>query len=72
MPKTSVFVCSNCGFESAKWLGKCPECNEWNSFYEQKLSKSSTGKKQRANIDSPILLNNVQKTETTRVSTRIS
>ena len=31
MAKTkNVFVCSNCGYESAKWLGKCPGCNEWN------------------------------------------
>ena len=34
----TVFVCSSCGYESAKWLGKCPACNEWNSFYEEKAS----------------------------------
>ena len=34
----TVFVCSNCGYESAKWLGKCPACNEWNSFYEEKIA----------------------------------
>ena len=33
----TVFVCSNCGYESAKWLGKCPACNEWNTFYEEKV-----------------------------------
>ena len=44
MAKTStIFVCSNCGYESGKWLGKCPACNEWNSFYEEKLSKSTGG-----------------------------
>ena len=32
----TIFVCSECGNESAKWLGKCPACNSWNSFYEQK------------------------------------
>ena len=31
----TIFVCSSCGYESAKWLGKCPACNEWNSFYEE-------------------------------------
>ncbi len=41
MAKT-VFVCSNCGYESTKWLGKCPGCNEWNSFYEEKLSTKDT------------------------------
>ena len=44
MAKTStIFVCSNCGSESGKWLGKCPACNEWNSFYEEKLSKGTGG-----------------------------
>lgn len=33
MAKTStLFVCNNCGYESGKWYGKCPECNSWNSF----------------------------------------
>jgi len=30
------FVCQNCGYESARWLGKCSECNSWNSFVEEK------------------------------------
>ncbi|MBQ0083278.1 MAG: DNA repair protein RadA [Clostridiales bacterium] len=31
----TVFVCNNCGYESIKWAGKCPQCNEWNTFEEQ-------------------------------------
>ena len=31
----SVFVCNNCEYEPAKWLGKCPDCGEWNTFEEQ-------------------------------------
>lgn len=31
----TVFVCNNCGFESPKWYGKCPDCGEWNSFAEE-------------------------------------
>ena len=31
----TLFVCSQCGYESKKWLGKCPSCNEWNSFSEE-------------------------------------
>ena len=27
-----VYVCTNCGYEAAKWNGKCPSCNEWNTF----------------------------------------
>jgi DNA repair protein RadA/Sms len=34
----TVFVCQQCGREELKWLGRCPSCNEWNSFYEQKIS----------------------------------
>lgn len=30
-----VFYCTNCGYESLKWLGKCPDCNSWNSFAEE-------------------------------------
>ena len=38
MRKTeTAFVCQNCGHNSAKWLGKCPECGEWNSLVEEKL-----------------------------------
>ena len=39
MAKTNktVFVCNECGYESAKWLGKCPACNNWNTFFEQKV-----------------------------------
>jgi len=31
----SVFVCQMCGYESSKWLGKCPSCGEWNTFVEE-------------------------------------
>jgi len=35
------FFCQNCGFESAKWLGKCPSCNQWNTFVEELVEKSA-------------------------------
>lgn len=38
----TIFVCSSCGNESAKWLGKCPACNEWNTFYEETIVKEKT------------------------------
>ena len=37
----SVFVCNECGYESAKWLGKYPACGAWNSFFEEKVTKNS-------------------------------
>jgi len=42
MSKTkTAFFCSNCGQESAKWVGKCPACQEWNTFVEEVLVKGS-------------------------------
>ncbi len=35
----TTFFCKNCGFESSKWLGKCPACGEWNTFVEEIVSK---------------------------------
>lgn len=38
MPKPEIiFLCQNCGFESSKWLGRCPACGEWNTFVEEKV-----------------------------------
>jgi DNA repair protein RadA/Sms len=37
--KTTYF-CQNCGYESAKWLGKCPSCNQWNTFVEELVEKA--------------------------------
>ena len=36
-----AFVCGSCGYDSPKWIGKCPACGEWNTFVEQKLGKKS-------------------------------
>ncbi|MBA2406082.1 MAG: hypothetical protein H0V66_15000, partial [Bdellovibrionales bacterium] len=35
----TTFTCQECGYQSAKWLGKCPECNQWNSFSEEETFK---------------------------------
>jgi DNA repair protein RadA/Sms len=41
MPKSKiVFLCRECGRESARWLGRCPACNAWNSFVEQTVAPS--------------------------------
>jgi DNA repair protein RadA/Sms len=46
MSKTkTAFFCSNCGQESAKWLGKCPSCEQWNTFVEEVIVRA-TDKKQ--------------------------
>ena len=41
MAKTkSAYFCQNCGYETPKWLGKCPSCNEWNTFVEEVIEKN--------------------------------
>ncbi|MEY4629096.1 MAG: repair protein RadA, partial [Bacteroidota bacterium] len=40
------FFCKNCGYESAKWTGKCPACNEWNTFIEEITQKEDRSNKQ--------------------------
>ncbi len=43
MAKTkTVYFCSNCGNESPKWLGKCPNCGEWNTYVEEKVQVKSS------------------------------
>ena len=71
MAKT-VFVCSNCGYESTKWLGKCPGCNEWNSFYEEKLSTKDTKTKAvDKKMVAPKALNDVVGKDSVRTHTGI-
>lgn len=41
---TTVFFCSQCGFESSKWMGQCPGCREWNTLVEETVSKASKAK----------------------------
>ena len=42
--KTAVYFCQSCGYESAKWMGQCPGCREWNTFVEELVDKKSSGK----------------------------
>ena len=44
MATNTVFFCKECGYESAKWMGKCPGCNSWNSFVEEKVTKKNGSK----------------------------
>src|ERR1700712_3576867 len=43
MAKTRIaYFCQSCGFEAAKWLGKCPSCGQWNTFAEEIIEKANT------------------------------
>lgn len=69
----TVFVCSECGNESPKWLGKCPACNSWNTFYEQKIEKyTETNKIEKKINNTPKPLNSYVGEEAQRTSTGYS
>lgn len=67
------FVCRECGYESIKWLGKCPECGSWNSFAEFKPTKI-TGIKNVTNFSSEVeKLDSIQlESSSKRILTNIS
>lgn len=57
----SVFFCQNCGAQSAKWIGRCPSCGEWNTYVEEVVKKetsreSSMGKirSEKKNVPQPL------------------
>ena len=69
----TVFVCNECGYESPKWLGKCPTCNAWNTFFEQKLveTKSTLSSKSTKEKVAPQILDNVIGKNESRTDTGI-
>ena len=48
----NVYICSECGYESPKWYGKCPSCGEWNTMTEEIISKEKTTAKSVSRITS--------------------
>ncbi len=64
------FVCQECGYETAKWLGKCPSCGQWNSFVEEIESKAGDTKGQRGISNGKIeKIQNITSTKKERYST---
>ncbi|MDA9634775.1 DNA repair protein RadA [bacterium] len=70
--KSSIFYCQNCGTSSSKWLGKCPSCNQWNTFVEERTSKKESKKDGYvSNIkNTPKLLNEISYSSENRIVTR--
>jgi DNA repair protein RadA/Sms len=71
MAKTkNIFVCQECGYESAKWLGKCPACNGWSTFVEEITTskKSSSLLDKEININ-PVVLKDIGTDEEQRILT---
>ncbi|MCM1377086.1 MAG: DNA repair protein RadA [Clostridium sp.] len=65
----TVFFCNSCGYESPKWLGRCPGCGEWNTMVEEKVvsSKGKKGKGLLARVSSPMKLSEIQPLDEPRI-----
>ena len=67
--KSSVFFCQNCGYESAKWMGQCPGCREWNTFVEEPVQRDAAGGKtsvKRREAPKAVKLSGIESGETAR------
>jgi DNA repair protein RadA/Sms len=69
--RSTVFVCSQCGHESAKWHGRCPGCEEWNALVEEKPAAPAASPRRSARALSPIPLADVQAPAVRRLRTGI-
>lgn len=70
------YVCQECGYENSKWLGKCPECSNWNTFVEEIEEKRSKSNKEVFVIDKsssrPLNINSIETIKEQRFSTCIN
>ncbi len=71
--KTTVYFCQNCGYESAKWMGQCPGCREWNTFVEELIDKKNVGKGKipESETAKAVPLSQIEMTQDKRISTEI-
>lgn len=65
------FVCQSCGHIALKWLGRCPECNDWNTFIETVEEDKKKRKKGVGNSTRPMKLSEIDLTEEDRLKTSI-
>jgi DNA repair protein RadA/Sms len=72
--KKSTYICQNCNYESPKWLGKCPDCNEWNTLEELNLTSTSATTKSyqgTKNLKSPKTIDEIAEQILERTKTGI-
>lgn len=65
----SRFFCKECGYESIKWVGRCPGCGEWNTFTEEKVTVSSGKVKSIFPVQDAVSLAEIEQRQTQRLST---
>lgn len=70
----TVYFCQNCGAESAKWIGRCPSCGEWNTYIEQQVSKSvkQSQLSYETEKSKPQKISEIQAKKEGRISTKIA
>ena len=69
----TVYICQSCGTQSPRWMGKCPDCGQWNTMVEERLEKSrGTGASTQREKSEPVLLNDIQARDEDRFATRIN
>lgn len=67
--KTTVYFCQSCGYESAKWMGQCPGCREWNTFVEETVDKGSVSKAKKVSEAKVMKLSAIELNEEERLTT---
>jgi DNA repair protein RadA/Sms len=74
--KISNFVCQSCSYQTSKWMGKCPECGEWNSFTEETTINSKdlnrAHKRSALSIEVPRLIKDIDVEKQPRIKTSIN
>ena len=69
MKAKAVFICQNCGFQSPKWLGRCPSCGEWNTLVEE--VEEETTAEYSFPPSEPVLYQNIKESKKQRVKVKI-
>ena len=69
--KKTAFFCQNCGYESAKWMGQCPACREWNTFVEEPVSFSKSASAKLIKDAEVVALKHVETDQEERIKTKI-
>ena len=68
----SRYVCQNCGYETAGYLGKCPECGSWASFVEEAVGDVNSNDINLPDKNPPMLLSEIAMNSEIRMTTSIS
>jgi DNA repair protein RadA/Sms len=72
LKKETLFVCQNCGHSTGKWLGKCPECGEWNSLIEEKTRKTAARNDCKLRDVSAVPFTEIESQDDVRVSSGVN